>query len=156
MTSLKPGTRSNPGATAFLLAVLLCTVPAGRGGTVYKWRDDNGKWHFSDKAPPDRDAEQTDPGRINITEGSRATSELNTAFPRETPEEAAYRERKAAEARHRQDLTESWCNQARQRLETIRGRVIFLDSDGNPVEVTEEEREARAVTLAGRIRENCP
>lgn len=143
-------------SACLFMAILAFSLPC-QAGKVYKWQDDHGKWHFSDTAPGDRPAEveETDPASVNSAETGKATRELQKVFPGETPEEAAFEKRKAASDRLRQAQKDAWCSQARKRLETIRGRVVFLDDEGNAMDVTEEEREARADALAKHINANC-
>ncbi|MEM1145456.1 MAG: DUF4124 domain-containing protein [Pseudomonadota bacterium] len=37
-------------------------------GTVYRWQDENGAWHFSDQAPPDSNAELIEISDANLVD----------------------------------------------------------------------------------------
>lgn len=139
--------------------VLLCLI--GLAGlcapaqSLYKWQDENGKWHFSDTPPPDAAGveEITGPGPGNTIEQHGTNQRLKTQFPEMTPEERAHQQRRK---KSREEQTATACRRARNTLARLEGRVVFLDDAGNPVEVSEEEREARARRLRREIARRCP
>jgi len=142
--------------TVAALGLLCCTLPAN-GDTVYKWQDASGKWHFSDTPPGDEAGRATAaPIKTTNTTSTAATNrELKQVFTDELPAEAAHRRQQQQQQDARRAQLDRWCRQARDRLATIRGRVIFIDADGNPLEVTEDEREQRARALQRQIDRTC-
>ena len=47
------------------------------------------------------------------------------------------------------------CSKARARLKKVRGRVVFLDKQGNDLKRTEEERKEIAKNLENTIKKHC-
>lgn len=140
-----------------LIGYLLCAGTPGFGQTLYKWKDANGKWHFSDKAPADGNTtvEKAALGETNTTSTRETNEHLKKVFPGETPEEAAHRRQKVVQEKEKQARIDEICRQARKRLDIVRGRVIFLDENGKQVQVSEEERRARAIALEKEIKQYC-
>ena len=47
------------------------------------------------------------------------------------------------------------CSDARTRLSALQGPVAFFDDDGNPVAVTEKERQREEDELKSAIQKHC-
>lgn len=140
-----------------LIPALIITLPlASQAQTIYKWQNEDGKWQFSDTPPSDGKTavEQSDPTPVNTS--SNTNREMNKVFPRQTSAEIRYENQQQKAANQRTAAIAQWCKQARRRLGIIEGKVVFLDEQGRALEVTEEEREARAIALRKKISKNCP
>lgn len=143
----------------FLTLVLLALHPTSTlAQALYKWKDSEGNWHFSDQ-PPDNPAnpvEETQAAPINTLDSSTTVRSLEKALPSETPEEAAHRQRKEAQQQERQAALADFCQRARARLRIMEGPVVFLDAKGQPEKVSEKERAKRASVLRRQIESKCP
>lgn len=125
---------------------------------IYRWVDNQGKVHFSDKKPPSTEAAEDISGQLqplNSDSSASETAKLQQVFQGETPEEQAYRQQQQAQQQQQEDLREQGCQKARQQLSILRGRVAFIDPDGKEVVITEEERVRRADELDRQIRQHC-
>jgi hypothetical protein len=144
-----------------ILAVLLIgmgglAVPAF-AAEVYKWTDENGVIHFSDKKPVDRTAEvQSVPEDAPATEA--APSDASEAGPSAAQQRREDIERKARESQEQEERTQQQC-QAWQaevnRLEPNR-RVFYTNEEGETERMDDVERTDRVAELKTLIAENCP
>ena len=141
---------------ASALALFTAFSPNIDAQSIYKWQDENGKWQFSDTPPADGETpvEESNPNPVNTTTNTNRA--LKKAFPSQPAAEARYENQQENTRAQRSSAVTQWCNQARKRLSIIEGKVVFLDEQGRALEVTEEEREARALALRKKIRKNCP
>ena len=155
---VKPSAQSK--LQLFVLLILLAPL-SGHTGPLYKWQDDQGNWHFSDKAPEDQQAKDISQELppLNTSESSTSptppTGSTSAVVESDKDPEQQYLERKRKEAERQKQLMAARCAEARKRLETIQGPVVFIDDAGNEVKVTEEERQRRATTLANEIERYC-
>jgi hypothetical protein len=84
-----------------LAGILLAVASSAE---VYRWTDEHGRVHFSDKPPRDQQAENiSDETRsVNVDTSSAERKKLNQLFAPETAEEKRLREtRSAAQAQQR-------------------------------------------------------
>jgi Domain of unknown function (DUF4124) len=140
-----------------LLLLISIFSPAGFSD-IYRWVDSNGKLHFSDQPPEDSATAEEVSSKmspINRDSSTEETQKLQQVFQGETPEEQAFQnQQKARQQRQDQNVTRA-CQQAKNNLQVLKGRVYFEDVDGNEIIVTEEQREQRANQLAEEIRRHC-
>jgi hypothetical protein len=119
---------------------------------VYRWTDANGKVHFGDKKPKVAAEDITD--KVKQTNVDTSTSEhqkLETLFRKENQADREYKQQQAQpdlQLLHR-------CIEAKKYLDTINGRVQFIDATGKEVKVTEEERKQKVIAMQKEIKENC-
>ena len=139
---------------ALFLSVLLL-IPQTGNSEIYKWRDADGNLVYSDKPPPDQQQATEISGQlepINRDSSHQSLPQLQQTFKGATPEEAALQQQKKQQlAQQRQQQ----CDDLRERLKTIKGRVNFYDRHGNLEPVTEQQRAARAKQLEQQIRKRC-
>jgi hypothetical protein len=110
---------------------------------VYKWVDDNGRTHFSDK-PKDSKSETVEIRKSPTAdkghkERMQKRERLLKAFDDERQESKELKAAKAEEQRKRQDN----CSKARDRLQAIKAAsYLYEESDDprNPVVYNDEER----------------
>lgn len=124
---------------------------------MYRWVDDKGKVHFSDRKPEQHQAEEiSDQVRQqNIDYSGGATKGQLQQYERN--QKARETERQQLEQRSEKwsGKREEQCREARRRLRILKGRVVFFDKDNNEVKVTEKERERRALALEQEIKKYC-
>ena len=141
--------------TLWLLCLFSISV---YGEKLYRWVDDNGRVHYTDKPPAERVEKQAEVSEslkpLNIGENSDEINKIKDVFPQETEEEANFRQQQAEEKKKQRQQQLSKCDKARRDLKTIRGRVVFF-KDGKAVDVTEGERKQMAADLEKLIRRHC-
>lgn len=109
---------------------------------VYKWVDENGKAHFSDKAPAtEKDAESIGQSleKTNIDTNSKNISSTLPSTEK-TQDEINYEQKKEAD---RQAAIASKCAYLKKAIDVIASgsRVSFVDENGNEVQVLEKDRD---------------
>lgn len=126
------------------------------------WTDENGKQHFGDRPPAESSAKD-----IVVEQEKFELENVDEGYPTTDPElfknyGAEYLERRRAEKQQKAALRQQQkqamagpCREARERLTMLQSRVNFTDDDGNPVQVSERERQAEAETLAREIADRC-
>jgi hypothetical protein len=140
-----------------ILVLLLCLPPLSQAA-IYRWVDESGKVHFSDKQPENNATAQDISGQLRPLNNDSSTTEtekLKTVFPGETPEEKAFNARQKAEQEKQHLHKQRDCQKARNQLRVLRGRVAFEDSEGNEIIIREEDRQQRAKQLAQQIQIDC-
>jgi hypothetical protein len=133
-----------------LLILLLCSLAAGLQAEVYRWVDEQGRVHFSDRPP-----RQTEPSYSSqAASGAAKKSGTAAATGNETGRREkelrmlrileAEREKKAATAARQkrlQSIQRRNCEIARMNLDAARAsnRIYRRDADGNKVYFNEAE-----------------
>jgi hypothetical protein len=132
-----------------VLVLLSCTAQA----EVYRWTDANGKVHYGDK--------KSTATAENITEKVKKTN-VDTSSAEHQKLEALFRKENDADREYQQEQAQpnlellQRCAEAKDYLEKISGRVQFIDDNGQPVHITETERQERAKQWQAIVKENCP
>jgi hypothetical protein len=140
---------------AVAVLALLAGDPAA--AQAYKWVDENGRTHFSDTPPPDRKADKLTIKPLSPAGPSGAAgsgdwqSQLQESNLRraqqEAQQEAANRERKAAERN---------CSIARGELSTLqRGRIFRYDENGERQYLDDKDRPAALAAAQERVERYC-
>jgi len=141
--------------TALFGSLLLAA--ATNANELYRWVDEDGRVHFSDRPPAEAKAQDISGqlGPINSVDATRAP--VNTAAvsrkPREIEREYEQREQRAQQ--ERQQELQRTCTEARRRLNVLNGRVAFFDKDGREVHYTDREREQMAEKFKREIAKRC-
>lgn len=91
---------------AAFLVLLLCLTPLSQAA-IYRWVDESGKVHFSDKqpennAPTEEISSELRP--LNSDSSATETEKLKAVFQEETPEEKAFNTRQQIEQEKQQLL----------------------------------------------------
>lgn len=137
-----------------LLALALAMLPLATQAEIYKWTDDEGRVHFGNRPADKKQGEAVEvrdykPGTdASVREVYQRNDRLREAASRKQADEP---DRQAFERKQRQAA----CDEARRRLKSVSGRVIFHDDDGNVVHTTERERAEHQREVEAWIRENC-
>lgn len=140
-----------------VLFVLLIFSSLAIQAEMYRWVDEHGKTHFSDKKPPKVQADDISDTvkQQNTDYGSRsAKTQLQQIERNRAARKAEERQQIEISAGNR-NVVKRNCEEAQQRLQIIRGRVIFYDKDNKEVKVTEKEREQRVLALEQQIKKYC-
>jgi len=143
---------------AWSLIGLLVTGNSAIGGPpLYRWVDEQGKSHFSDKPPDNGSAadisSQLTP--LNIGETREAQQRLKDVFRGPTDLEKAYKNQQAELLRRQQQELQESCARARLILSRLQGPVVFTDDSGQIIKVSEDERADRERQLAEEIAHRC-
>lgn len=141
----------------FSLFLLLIVSPVSAG--VYKWTDANGRVHYSDQ-PVNQDKAT----ELNIDFESSAgiantpgdVRERNLVI-QELEEDRKTREKNRQEKRIRQKKKQERCARSKDNLRQYRNAsaIYKLNSQGDRVYYSKEERKAREKKLYKSIAENC-
>lgn len=121
---------------------------------VYRWIDDQGKVHFGDKAPDNKQAKEisTQLQKQNVDYSAPLTQQsLQQIKSRQQAQTAESRQQASPNTEQRNNI----CRNAKQRLRIIEGPVVFLDDNGEAMEVSEKQRQQRADALKKQIEKNC-
>lgn len=137
---------------AGIILLAMCGAPAAE---VFKWRDADGKLHYSDRAPPDASAETVD---IHTAQDKLTAQRLKN-MQREAaqlggPTEA---DAKAAAARELEKQKRAHCDEARQKLNALltSTRRQVVDENGQRRFLDEEERQAQMREIEAEIASVC-
>ena len=143
--------------------VLVLAISPGQAAQVYKWIDENGKVHFSDR-PPDDAATSAESVEIKVESGagSSAASEVERrqlqkrlleVFERERKEK---KEAKAKEREEKQALAKR-CNEARDQLRQLQDASFLydVDDDGERIVYTDKQRESATSEFEKQIEKHC-
>ena len=144
----------SPFCYAFLLA-FSCSVTA----EIYKWKDEDGKIHYSDK-PVGTDAESVklkSAPRVDPNQASRKEKQRRLLKLLEDDREAA-KKKKAEEQAEKAERKEK-CLTARKELQQVRdASFLYKKSDDplNPQVYSEQERQEITRGLQEDIKKWCP
>lgn len=122
---------------------------------IYRWVDEHGKTHYSDKKPKTNAEDITlEVKKQNIDTSMEEQRKLQQIFRAENEADREfYRQQQLKNQpspEHRQH-----CNEMRSYLNKIDGRVQFIDEDGKVVPVTEAQRRQRVEETQRYLDEHC-
>ncbi|NIB39597.1 DUF4124 domain-containing protein [Pseudomaricurvus alkylphenolicus] len=140
-------------------AVLLVLLPgAAIKAEVYRWVDDQGRVHYSDKRPSQAEAEDIsdDLKPVNVDESNRERTKMERLFRKKTDAELAHEQQQQQQQQLQRQKHENQCERARRALKGMQGRVVFRRADGSEEVVSEKERERRAEAFRQQIQQHCP
>lgn len=145
---------------ALALALMLVTAGSVHAGQIYKWTDEDGNVHFTDK-PVGEDAERvpirsqrTDPARVEATVRARQEA----AAKREEEENTAQAAGPTAEELQAQaEERAKKCQTYRNRLQRfVQSRRIYReDENGERVYLSEEEMQEARQKVEEQVQEYC-
>ncbi len=147
-------------ALALVLMLALTAVGTTAAGQIYKWTDEEGNVHFTDK-PVEGDAERvaiqsrrTDPDRVQAMVQERADAAAQAA-----EEEAAAAPQGPTEEEIQARLEEraKKCASYRERLQRfVQSRRIYReDENGERVYLSEEEMQEAREDVENKVQEYC-
>ncbi|MCB1668868.1 MAG: DUF4124 domain-containing protein [Porticoccaceae bacterium] len=137
-----------------LILVVLLAVSSVASAQIYRWVDEHGEVHFSDKKPDTGKAEDVsaDLKTINVDSSASETEKLSQIFKGETPEEKNYHLDKQ---KKQQSRMQQACIKAKRNLKTLRGRFYMTGEDGKEIVVSEDEQQRMIESLEEQIRKHC-
>lgn len=140
-----------------ILTVVLSLCQPGTASAIYKWADDDGNVHYSQKPPIDRPAEKLKPVSTVDTAGAqkeleRKREKVNTYLEKrdKLKKERMQAEKKRAENKAR-------CERARNELAGVIAhyRVYVTNEAGERVRQSEDQRQARGNAARKNIAKYC-
>ena len=143
---------------SLLLTLALVSAPLAQA-EVYRWVDENGVVHFSQRPPQQGDYQEQKLRVAPPADPEAARARVDKLIERQKNAEAARRQhrKEAAEAAKKREIQQQNCNKARQHLDGLlaRPRVLMRNPDGTMTRLTEEERQTRIAETRKRIEEFC-
>jgi hypothetical protein len=143
----------------YIWAALMTVLPALASGELYRWTDDSGRVHYSDKPPQDHQPTRVEAPTLNVIEtdaDTRARNERMMRLRQAQQEQAAEEERQAAQARQALEANRGpACRKARDELKKLSGRVRYRNPDGTLREVSPQEVARDREKVSQWIDTNC-
>jgi len=139
-----------------LLASFSFTSTPGHG-EVYRWVDEQGKVHFGDKAHANKQAQDItqDTQLKNLDNSAQRTKQSLQQIDLRQQAQSAELQQRQSQTNPGAEKRAQACSEAKQHLRIIEGRVIFLDDNKQPVQVSEKERQRRADAFGRDIKKYC-
>lgn len=138
-----------------LLFILLLAAPLAGHAEIFKWTDAEGRVHFGDK-PTDQTIKAKEVEVKDYKPGSdEDTRAITERRQRLMNADADKGHDVGAEKKAMAEAKAKRCEEARSDLLKMSGRIAFLDDDGKPVHVTEQQRVARQKEIQAWIHDNC-
>ena len=114
---------------------------------VYEWVDQDGQRHFSDQPPEESIASETRSYEIR---------NFDTSMPAPVVAAPSASRQDNQQAAARQAHRDRQCQEAREYLSTIKGRVRFVDEEtGEAVYMSEADRRAKVEEVSALIQRKC-
>lgn len=140
-----------------LIALFGMVLSAQSAAELYKWVDENGKVHFSDKKHKAAKNAQDISASLkstNVDSSQRSQKQLNDIFTQKRQAQAqnqpsAKEQQAAYKARYNQ------CRKMRYKLSKIDGRVQYVDKDGKIIPTTEKQRQQDVAETRAWLNKNC-
>jgi hypothetical protein len=156
--------------TRFLSALLLLVLAAPATAELYKWTDSNGRVHFSDTAPAQKQKAEVLKAPVAIPPGApsspAATAPGTDDADRRMRErrlteawrqEAEQKERDAAEAAAKQAERAAKCADLRNSLQAAEGRPVYITNANGEKEFLDEATRRQYTDKASRyLQDHCP
>ena len=147
--------RNNYFSLTFFLVCIICAAASSVNAEVYRWVDENGKVHYSDKKPKEQAEDiSAEIKKQNIDSSIEEQQKLQQIFRPENDADRAHRERLNQQSQPSNDQIK-YCNEQRKYLRDISGPVYFVDKDGKDMKVTERERQAEEARVRQLLQERC-
>jgi len=124
---------------------------------IYRWVDDQGEVHYSDKKPEAEIAKEVSNslGPINRDSSSSETKKLQQLFRGETPEEKQFRLQQEKDKRQQAARLNEACDKARLNLKKLKGRFHLVDESGISRSVSKDEQKELIRSQEKEINKHC-
>ena len=144
-------------ALAVIALVFLIFTSSFCMAEIYRWVDDNGEVHYSDKKPDIETVTEVsgELEPINRDSSSGETKKLQEVFKDETPEDRQYRLQQENRQNQQAASKEQACAKARNELRKLKGRFYMVGKDGKEITVTEDEQQRMVENLEKQIKKHC-
>lgn len=145
-------------STAVALAAL-CVLTLPAQAEVYKWTDADGVVRYGQLPPPGVQAQAIRGANAEASPSEApATAEPKTPVQDEAQLERIRTEQAARETKRKAEA-ETYCNDARARLQTLNDtpshRLATLGEDGERSRMTQKDHDAQRAQLEVTIKEHC-
>jgi hypothetical protein len=122
---------------------------------VYRWTDDEGNVHYSDRKLATNAEDITAKVKIhNIDSSQEEQQKLQQIFRAENDADREFYRQQQERNKPSAELTE-YCKKLRTHLRKVSGRVQIINKEGKEVRFTERERQAHAQEVQQRASERC-
>lgn len=142
----------------FILSILFALVAVSANAEIYKWTDENGQIHYSDKKPKaQKDAKQI---KVNTGKGNTANSgggSSNEPKPN-TPEKEQALQQKAENLskKQTQQASDEKCNAVRENIAKMtEGARLRINENGQMRFLSPEEIADKRKTYQAFLDESC-
>lgn len=151
-----------PKKTLLKLVALMFALAAvsSSAGEIYKWTDEEGNVHYSDRPTGGEDMERmairsrpTDPARVQAEVQARVDAQSERAELEASAPQGPSAEELRAEAEDRAEKCEKY--RAREFEFTRARRIYKLDENGERVYYTEDEMADARAEVESRVNEYC-
>lgn len=138
-----------------MLILFALTYSQSVSAEVYRWVDAQGKTHYSDKKADKHAADITaEVSQQNIDTSIEEQRKLQQIFRPENAADRAYYRQQQLQQQPDAEMIKH-CNEQRKYLNNIKGRVQFIDEQGQMINVTEKERQAEVQRVENYIASRC-
>jgi hypothetical protein len=123
---------------------------------IYQWTDAQGQTHFGDRPPHDSKARDISENLQNINLSKELSSPEIMLKHQQMKDQERQRQHEEQQQRIDQDRAVSkTCEEAKNTLSKLKGRVVFLDEQGREMNVSETERKRRAQEMEIAVGKHC-
>lgn len=141
----------------YLSIAIMFFISYTTSAEVYRWTDANGKVHYTDKKPSTNAEDITaQVKKQNIDTSTEERKKVGAILRKENDADREFYQQQQAQEQQKLNEKIKRCNASRKYLRDISGPVQFIDDQGKPIQVTEQERQRRAIQLEATIKKECP
>ncbi len=141
----------------FPLIIVIAVISSIAQAEVYRWTDANGKVHYTDKKPTTAAENITEKvNKQNLDTSTDERKKVGAILRQENDADREFKQQQYAQEQQKINERNKRCNEARQYLSDISGRVQFIDENGKPIYVSEQERQAREKKWKAVVEQECP
>lgn len=142
---------------SLLITQMLLLTAGFSTAEVYRWADENGKVHFSDRKPAANTGHVAEDiseqvKNTNIDSSTKSRQQMRSLFAEETEEEESLRNKQLRQAGQQQQRS---CNESRRYLKIIRGRFHYVDKDGRQSDISQAEQKKLIAKTERYIKKHC-
>lgn len=142
------------------LLTLLLLLPQLALSQAYRWTDESGKVHFSDKPPPDsripsEEIQVEGPSPIGQGPEVRAIRERTTRLLEAEAEAREKARQEQAKKEAERAVLERKCRRAEHEVRVLSGPVKYVNEQGERYDVSEERVRRDREKIQKWIEENC-
>lgn len=136
--------------TSLLILGLAISCNQLSANTYYKWVDDNGTTHYSNKPPKDRESSP-----VHTT--SRASGPASRMAPKVQSNNDATKTSEEGSTLYDAKASEEFCTNAKERLSLVisSNQIKQKSKDGSVVMLSEEQRQSEITRIREQLAEHC-
>jgi hypothetical protein len=141
----------------------LISVGIGAQAEVYRWVDENGQVHYSDRKQQADAEDVTAQTKVqNLDTSQEERRKVAQILRPENEADRDYRRRQQAQQQNRQhdqqqadEAHQKYCNELQKLRDTLNGPVNLIDENGKVARYTEKERKADFEQASRLLAERC-